>query len=83
MHYLSIGDGGVPSEFLHVSDSAHGLDIDWGVNMGQPLESKGPVTIARYVFTDYGDIMLIGVTLGDHCVLSTRSVVTRSFLTTS
>ena len=47
--------------------------------MEQPLESKGPVTLGRHVFIGYGSVVLHGVSLGDHCVVGARSVVTRSF----
>lgn len=79
MHHLQIGDGCVLSEFVYISDSAHGLDPRGGLIMEQPLESKGPVTIGRNVFIGYGCVVLHGVTLGDHCVVGARSVVTRSF----
>lgn len=79
MHHLRIGDGCVLSEFVYVSDSAHGLDPRGGPIMEQPLESKGPVTLGRRVFIGYGSVVLHGVTLGDHCVVGARSVVTRSF----
>jgi len=79
MHHLQIGDGCVLSEFVYISDSAHGLDPHAGLIMEQPLESKGPVTIGRNVFIGYGCVVLHGVSLGDHCVVGARSVVTRSF----
>jgi len=79
MHHLQIGDGCVLSEFVYISDSAHGLDPRGGLIMEQPLESKGPVTIGRNVFIGYGSVVLHGVTLGDYCVVGARSVVTRSF----
>lgn len=79
MHHLQIGDGSVLSEFVYISDSAHGLDPHGGLIMEQPLESKGPVTLGRNVFIGYGCVVLHGVSLGDHCVVGARSVVTRSF----
>lgn len=79
MGTLEIGDGCVLSEHVYVSDIAHGLDPNRGLIMEQPLESKGPVKIGRHVFIGFGVSILPGVTLGDHCVVGTRSVVTRSF----
>ncbi|XHS80307.1 acyltransferase [Burkholderiaceae bacterium UC74_6] len=79
MHPMQIGDGCVLSEFVYISDSAHGLDPRAGLIMQQPLESKGPVTIGCNVFIGYGCVVLHGVTLGDHCVVGARSVVTKSF----
>jgi acetyltransferase-like isoleucine patch superfamily enzyme len=79
MGQLSIGDGCVLSEHVYISDIAHGLHPDRGLIMKQPLESKGPVTIGRNVFIGYGSSVLPGVTLGDHCVVGTHTVVTKSF----
>lgn len=79
MFPLEIGDGCVLSEHVYISDIAHGLDPRAGLIMQQPLESKGPVRIGRHVFIGLGASVLPGVTLGDHCIVGTRSVVTRSF----
>lgn len=76
---LEIGEGCVFSEHVYVSDIAHGLNPNAGLIMEQPLESKGPVKIGRHVFVGLGASILPGVTLGDHCVVGTRSVVTHSF----
>lgn len=79
MGRLEIGSGCVLSEHVYISDIAHGLHPDRGLIMKQPLECKGPVRIGRHVFIGYGCSVLPGVTLGDHCVVGARSVVTRSF----
>jgi len=79
MSSLEIGDGAVLSEHVYVSDTAHGLNPLAGPIMAQPLESKGPVRIGKGVFIGFGAAVLPGVTLGDHCVVGTRAVVTRSF----
>lgn len=79
MGSLAIGDGAVLSEHVYLSDTAHGLNPLKGPIMAQPIESKGPVTIGRNVFIGYGAAVLPGVTLGDHCIVGARSVVTRSF----
>lgn len=79
MNLVEIGDGCVLSEHVYVSDIAHGLDPRSGLIMKQPLESKGPVRIGKHVFVGYGCSVLPGVTLGDHCIVGTRSTVTRSF----
>jgi acetyltransferase-like isoleucine patch superfamily enzyme len=76
---IEIGDGCVLSEDVYVTDNSHGLDPRAGLIMDQPLTSRGPVRIGRHVFIGYGASILDGVTLGDHCVVGTRSVVTRSF----
>jgi acetyltransferase-like isoleucine patch superfamily enzyme len=76
---LEIGDGCVLSDHVWVADDAHGLDPLGPPIMEQRLESKGPVRIGKRVFIGYGSSILPGVTLGDHCVVGTRSVVTRSF----
>ena len=79
MNWMKIGEGFVLSEHVYVSDIAHGLDPRAGPIMAHPLESRGLVRIGRRVFIGYGCSVMPGVTLGDHCVVSTRSVVTRSF----
>jgi acetyltransferase-like isoleucine patch superfamily enzyme len=79
MNLVEIGDGCVLSEHVYVSDIAHGLDPRAGLIMKQPLESKGPVRLGRHVFIGYGCSVLPGVSLGDHCIVGTRSTVTRSF----
>jgi acetyltransferase-like isoleucine patch superfamily enzyme len=79
MGLVQIGDGCVLSEHVYISDIAHGLDPNAGPIMKQPLESKGPVILGNRVFVGFGTSVLPGVTLGDNCVVGTRSVVTRSF----
>ncbi|MCV2364704.1 acyltransferase [Paucibacter sp. DJ1R-11] len=79
MQTLRIGSGCVLSEHVYISDIAHGLDPAGPAIMAQPLESRGPVTLGERVFVGYGSSILPGVALGDHCVVGTRSVVTRSF----
>lgn len=79
MGSVEISDGCVLSEHVYISDIAHGLNPTKGAIMDQPLESKGPVCIGRNVFIGLGCSILPGVTLGDHCVVGTRSVVTHSF----
>lgn len=79
MYSLEIGDGSVLSEHVYVSDIAHGLNPMGGLIMDQPIESKGPVRVGRSVFVGFGASILPGVTLGDHCIVGTRAVVTRSF----
>lgn len=79
MSQLEIGSGCVLSEYVYISDDAHGLNPNRGPIMQQPLESKGPVRVGNRVFIGFGASVLPGVTLGDHCVVGTRAVVTRSF----
>ena len=74
-----IGDGSVLSDNVYIADEFHGVNPTGGLIMQQALESKGPVLIGKHVFVGLGTSILPGVTLGDHCVVGTRSVVTRSF----
>jgi acetyltransferase-like isoleucine patch superfamily enzyme len=79
MQKIEIGDGCVFSEHVYVSDIAHGLDPFGAPIMKQAITSKGPVKIGKKVFVGFGSSILPGVTLGDHCIVGTRSVVTKSF----
>lgn len=76
---IEIGPECVLSEHVYVSDIAHGMEMIPTPIMEQPLESKGPVRIGRRVFIGYRAAILPGVELGDHCVVGTNAVVTRSF----
>lgn len=76
---ITIGVGCVISEYVYISDSAHGLDPDAGLIMKQPLVMKGNVSIGNNTFIGYGVTILPGVTLGEHCVVGANSVVTKSF----
>jgi acetyltransferase-like isoleucine patch superfamily enzyme len=76
---ITIGDGCVLSEYVYITDNAHGLHPDRGPIMLQPLESKGPVHIGRKCFLGFRVSIMPGVTLGEHCVVGANSVVTCSF----
>lgn len=76
---VEIGDGCVLADRVYLSDAAHGLHPQRGPIMRQPLESKGPIKIGRHSFLGVGCSVLPGVTLGDHCVVGTQAVVTKSF----
>lgn len=77
--HMKIGLGTVLSDYVYVSDVAHGLSPLKGPIMQQALESKGPVVIGRNCFIGYGVAVLPGVELGDSCIVSARAVVTKSF----
>jgi acetyltransferase-like isoleucine patch superfamily enzyme len=76
---IEIADGCVLSEYVYITDHAHGFHPERGPIMEQPLESKGPVHIGRNCFLGFRVSIMPGVTLGDHCVVGANSVVTRSF----
>lgn len=76
---IEIENGCVLSEYVYITDHAHGLHPERGPIMNQPLESKGPVHIGRNCFLGFRVSIMPGVTLGDHCVVGANSVVTRSF----
>lgn len=76
---ISIGDGCVLSEYVYITDEAHGMDPRCGLMMKQALVSKGPVTIGRNCFLGFRAAVMPGVTLGEHCVVGANSTVTRSF----
>lgn len=77
--HMKIGRGSVLSDYVYLSDVAHGLSPVKGPIMQQPLESKGPVIIGENCFIGYGVAILPGVELGNSCVVSARAVVTKSF----
>ena len=79
MDAVTLEDGVVLSDHVYVSDIAHGLDPTQGPIMAQALASKGPVRIGAHTFVGFGVSILPGVTLGRHCVVGTRAVVTRDF----
>jgi acetyltransferase-like isoleucine patch superfamily enzyme len=76
---IKIDDGCVLSEYLYISDSAHGFNPDGGLIMQQELESKGPIYLGKNTFVGYGVSIMPGVSLGKNCVVGINSVVTRSF----
>ena len=76
---IGIGDGCVLSDQVSLHDSEHGIDPRGGLIMQQALSAKGPITLGQSVFVGYGVSILSGVSLGDHCVVGARSVVTKSF----
>jgi len=76
---LTISDGCVLSQYVYITDFLHGFSPDSVPILEQPLESKGPVHIGRACFIGFRAAIMTGVTLGEHCVVGTNSVVTRSF----
>jgi acetyltransferase-like isoleucine patch superfamily enzyme len=76
---LTIGDGAVLSEYVYLHDSNHGLDPERGPIMQQRLVHGGDITIGRSCFLGFRVAIMPGVTLGDHCVVATGAVVTKSF----
>ncbi len=76
---IEIGDGCVLSDYVYITDVAHGVDPDAGPIIQQKLICKGAVTIGKNSFIGYRSCILPGVTLGEHCVVGANSVVTHSF----
>ncbi|OEZ98113.1 acyltransferase [Duganella phyllosphaerae] len=76
---ITIENGCVLSEYIYMSDSAHGFAPDAGFIMEQDLESKGPIHIGKNTFIGYGVSIMPGISLGKNCVVGINSVVTRSF----
>jgi acetyltransferase-like isoleucine patch superfamily enzyme len=75
---IELGAGSVLSDQVYVSDVGHGLDPRAGLIIDQPVISKGPVIIGAGSFVGFGAVLLSGVTLGKHCIVGARSVVTRA-----
>lgn len=76
---ISIANGCLFSEYVYISDHAHGTDPKEGSPAKQALYSKGPVNIGENTFLGYRVSVLPGVSLGKHCVVGAHSVVTHSF----
>ena len=77
---IAIEDGCLFSDYIYISDHAHGLDPESPVLIReQPLESKGAVVIGANSFLGMRVTVLPGVTLGHNCIVGAHSVVTKSY----
>jgi acetyltransferase-like isoleucine patch superfamily enzyme len=77
---VHIGNNSVISDFVYISDLAHGFDLAKGPILEQQWKKAGPIIIGQGVFIGHGAKILPGVTLGDNCIVGAGSVVTKSFL---
>jgi acetyltransferase-like isoleucine patch superfamily enzyme len=75
---IKIDNGCVFSEYVYISDITHGFDPDAGLIIKQNLATK-KIHIGAHTFVGYGSSILPGVNLGEHCIVGTNSVVTKSF----
>lgn len=73
---ITIGDDSVLSDHVYLNDGTHGLNPTAGHIMEQPVTSKGPIQIGNGVFIGYRALILPGVSVGAHSVVSAQSVVT-------
>lgn len=69
---ITIGDGTVISENVHIRDS----DVHTILNSNRPKTQ--PVHIGKHVWIGAGAIILKGVTIGDGAIIAAGSVVTRN-----
>lgn len=77
---ISIGDGCLFSDFVYVSDHAHGANPESDLPpQKQKLENKGDVNIGPNCFLGMKVSVLPNVTLGNNCIVGAHSVVTKSF----
>jgi lipopolysaccharide O-acetyltransferase len=76
---VTIRRGCLLSEYVYISDHAHGNNPNGGFLFEQALETKGPVIIGENTFLGYRACILPGVELGNHCVVGANAVVTKSF----
>lgn len=76
---MTIGDGSVLSEYVYMNDTSHGFDPERGLIMQQELVHPGDITIGKNCFLGLRSAVMPGVTLGDHCIVGTGAVVTKSF----
>ncbi|MDO8927289.1 MAG: acyltransferase [Sideroxyarcus sp.] len=76
---VHIGNHSVISDFVYISDLAHGFDLNNGPILKQRWEKAGPITIGQGVFIGHGAKILPNVSLGDNCIVGAGSIVTKSF----
>jgi acetyltransferase-like isoleucine patch superfamily enzyme len=76
---ITLGVGVVLSDYVLLSDTAHGFDPHAGLIMRQPVVSKGPVVIGDNCFLGHGSCVMGNVTIGPWCIVGARTVVTKSF----
>lgn len=79
MDRIWIGNGVVISEYVYISDLAHGISPSNGLIMKQPLVSKGAVVIGSDSLIGFRAALMPGITLGKNCIVGVGAVVNKSF----
>lgn len=79
---VHIGRYSTIGERTYITDHVHGVSSYAQLQLPprhRPLYSKGGVWIGDFVAVGEGCAILPGVTIGDHCIVGTNAVVTKSF----
>lgn len=79
MNKIIIGNNSVISDYVYINDALHSIEPMLDNIMDGNFYSKGTILIGEGCFIGYDVAILSGVAIGRHCIIATKSVVTKSF----